>query len=162
MKNKFPTILTFALGLCFASCTKAQVNVFIPAASDCVYAAYLIKANGGQVATFKSQKEIIVALEQVEKEVSARRENLMADKLHTIGYRCKEVFVTENGLVDWNESDNFMLVYEPLHPKAEVNGDLKGYVKYPGTESTVVQRQYDDTFYVYCLLVRAFEKSDVR
>lgn len=162
MKNKFLTILTLALVFCCASCTKAQVNVFIPAASDCVYAAYLIKANGGQVAKFNSQKEIIVALEQVEKELSARRENLMADKIHTIGYRCKEVFITEDGLVAWNESDNFKLVYEPLHPKAESNGDFKGYVKYPGTESNVVQRQYDDTFYFYCLLIRAFENFDLR
>ena len=121
----------------------------------------MIKTNGGQVAKFTSQKEIIAALEQVEKELSARRENLMADKMQTVGYRCKEVFVTEDGLVGWNESDNFKLVYEPLHPKAGLDGDFKGYVKYPGTENNVVQRQYDDTFYVYCLLVRAFENSDL-
>ena len=162
MKNKFLAILTFALAFCFASCTKTQVNVFIPAASDCAYAAYLIKENDGQVVQFKTQKEIIVALEQVEKELSARRENLMADKMHTIGYKCKEVFVTEDGLVGWNESDNSKLVYEPFNPKAEPDGDFKGYVKYPGTESNVVQRQYDDTFYIYCLLVLALERFDLR
>ena len=162
MKNKFLTILTIALAFCLASCTKSQVKVFIPSASDCAYAAYLINANGGQVVNFKSQKEISAALEQVEKELSARRENLMADKMQTIGYMCKEVFVTEDGLVVWNESDDFKLVYEPLHPKAEPEGNFQGYVKYPGTESNVVQRQYDDTFYVYCLLVRAFERFDLR
>ena len=162
MKNKFLTILTIALAFCLASCTKTQVKVFISSASDCAYAAYLIKANDGQVVKFKTQKEIIDALEQVEKELSARRENLMANKMHTIGYKCKEVFITEDGLVALNESDNFKLVYKPFHPKAETNGDLKGYVKYPGTESNVVQRQYDDTFHVYCLLLRALERFDLR
>ena len=61
------------------------MTVFIPTASDCTYAAYLIKSNGGQVVNFSSQKEIIVALEQVEKELSVRCENLMADKMQTIG-----------------------------------------------------------------------------
>jgi len=116
----------------------------------------------GKLYKFKTQKEIIVALEQVEKELSARRKNLMADKMQTIAYKCKEVFVTEDGLVVWNESDDFKLVYEPFHPKAEAEGNFQGYVKYPGTESNVVQRQYDDTFHVYCLLLRAFERFDLR
>ena len=115
------------------------MTVFIPTASDCTYAAYLIKSNGGQVVNFSSQKEIIVALEQVEKELSVRCENLMADKMQTIGYKRKDVFVTEAGLVSWNESDNFKLVYEPLHPKSEQDGDFKGYVKYPDTESNVIR-----------------------
>lgn len=121
MKNKFLAILTIALAFWFASCTKSQVKVFIPSALDCVYTAYLIKANDGQVVKFKSQKEITAALEQVEKELSARRENLMADKMQTIAYKCKEVFITEDGLVALNESDNFKLVYEPFHPKTETN-----------------------------------------
>ncbi|MBO6219062.1 MAG: hypothetical protein J6N81_05755 [Treponema sp.] len=79
MKTKFLAILTLALAFCLASCSKSQVKVFIPSASDCAYAAYLIKENDGQVVQFKTQKEIIVALEQVEKELSARRENLLAD-----------------------------------------------------------------------------------
>ena len=160
MKNKIFAILTLTIALCCTSCAKKNASVFIPVETDCTYAAYLVKENDGQLAKFVSQEEIVVALEQIEKELSARRENLMADKLQTIGYKRKDVFVTEDGSVDWNESDNFKLVYDPSHPKAEPEGAFKGYVKYPGTESNVVQRQYDDTLYVYCLFVRALERLE--